>query len=149
MASLSWQLSTTSQLMSPLGSGVQKHCFRHDAAARISPGSTRLQRYLAEGDVRLRRGSRVHPRLCTAVPRGRSIVLRPAGCLAGRVDFFGKRQRAAPPVCLRRIPTERCGSLIPPSDSIAVQTHLSAIPFGPVSLRIQKANSIAGNAPSP
>jgi hypothetical protein len=34
IASLSWQLSATSKLMSPLGCGVQKHCFRHDGAAR-------------------------------------------------------------------------------------------------------------------
>jgi hypothetical protein len=100
-----------------------------------------------------RRGWRVHPRFCAAMARGRSDVLmsyvpRLPGGRPGRI--FRRARETGAPLCLPGSPTERCGSLIPPSDSIAVQTHLSAIPFGrPVLLRVQKADSIAGNAPSP
>ena len=52
-------------------------------------------------------------------------------------------------LCLPRSPSECCGSVILPNDSIAVQFHPSAIPFvRPVSLRVQKADLIAGNVPS-
>jgi len=80
-------------------------------------------------------------------PRGHAA---PPSRAAGPGRIFRQAWESGAPLCLPRAPTERYGRVILPSDSIAVQSHLSAIPFSRlVSLRVQKADLIAGNAPSP